>query len=65
MSNTVIEFNNVGKQYILGTIGTGTLSQDLNRWWATIRGKEAKAMLSALLAKTAQVNLPFSKFSHV
>ena len=40
MSNTVIEFNNVGKQYILGTIGTGTLSQDLNRWWATIRGKE-------------------------
>lgn len=40
MSNTVIEFNNVGKQYILGTIGTGTLSQDLNRWWAKIRGKE-------------------------
>lgn len=40
MSNTVIEFNNIGKQYILGTIGTGTLSQDLNRWWANIRGKE-------------------------
>ena len=40
MSITVIEFNNVGKQYILGTIGTGTLSQDLNRWWANIRGKE-------------------------
>ena len=40
MSNTVIEFKNVGKQYILGTIGTGTLSQDLNRWWANIRGKE-------------------------
>lgn len=40
MSNTVIEFNNVGKQYILGTIGTGTLSHDLNRWWANIRGKE-------------------------
>ena len=40
MSNTVIEFNNVGKQYILGSIGTGTLSQDINRWWANIRGKE-------------------------
>ena len=40
MNNTVIEFNNVGKQYILGMIGTGTLSQDLNRWWANIRGKE-------------------------
>lgn len=40
MSNTVIEFNNVGKQYTLGMIGTGTLSQDLNRWWARVRGKE-------------------------
>ncbi len=40
MSRPVIEFNHVGKQYILGTIGTGTLSQDLNRWWASIRGKE-------------------------
>lgn len=40
MSRKVIEFDNVGKQYGLGTIGTGTLSQDLNRWWARIRGKE-------------------------
>jgi lipopolysaccharide transport system ATP-binding protein len=40
MNNTVIEFENIGKQYILGSIGTGTLSQDLNRWWAQIRGKE-------------------------
>src|SRR5574344_480874 len=40
MSNHVIEFDNVGKQYILGSIGTGTLSQDLNRWWARVRGKE-------------------------
>lgn len=40
MSRKVIEFDNVGKQYILGSIGTGTLSQDLNRWWAKLRGKE-------------------------
>lgn len=40
MSRKVIEFDHVGKQYVLGTIGTGTLSQDLNRWWARIRGKE-------------------------
>lgn len=40
MANTVIEFNNIGKQYILGMIGTGTLSQDINRWWAHVRGKE-------------------------
>ena len=40
MSNNVIEFEHVGKQYILGSIGTGTLGQDLNRWWARVRGKE-------------------------
>lgn len=36
----MIEFDGVGKQYMLGTFGTGTLSHDLNRWWALIRGKE-------------------------
>lgn len=40
MSRNVIEFENVGKQYMLGTFGTGTLSHDLNRWWARVRGKE-------------------------
>lgn len=30
---TAIEFNNVGKMYRLGLVGTGTLSDDLNRWW--------------------------------
>ena len=40
MSRKVIEFDRVGKQYVLGTFGTGTLSQDLNRWWARVRGKE-------------------------
>lgn len=40
MSRKVIEFEGVGKQYVLGTFGTGTLSQDLNRWWARVRGKE-------------------------
>ncbi|MGN0282248.1 MAG: ABC transporter ATP-binding protein [Prevotella sp.] len=40
MSREVIEFDRVGKQYVLGTFGTGTLSQDINRWWAKVRGKE-------------------------
>lgn len=36
-----IKFENISKQYQLGTIGTGTLSHDLNRWWQmNIRGKE-------------------------
>ena len=40
MKDVAIEFNHIGKQYRLGVISTGTLSQDLNRWWAKIRGKE-------------------------
>lgn len=33
--DTAIEFENVGKQYRLGRIGTGTLAHDLNRWFHT------------------------------
>lgn len=33
---TAIEFQNVGKMYRLGRVGTGTLSHDLNRWWQTV-----------------------------
>ncbi len=35
-----IKFENISKQYRLGTVGTGTISHDLNRWWHIIRGKE-------------------------
>jgi lipopolysaccharide transport system ATP-binding protein len=41
MNNIAIQFDHVGKLYQLGVVGTGTLSHDLNRWWATkILGKE-------------------------
>jgi lipopolysaccharide transport system ATP-binding protein len=40
MSEIAIKLENISKQYRLGNVGTGTLSQDLNRWWANIRGKE-------------------------
>lgn len=40
MSNIAIEFENISKQYRLGTIGTGTLTHDINRWWHLVRGKE-------------------------
>lgn len=40
MSNIVLDIENVSKQYRLGEVGTGTLSHDLNRWWASVRGKE-------------------------
>src|SRR5574344_1996404 len=38
---TAIEFNHVSKMYQLGIVGTGTISNDLKRWWAmSVRGKE-------------------------
>jgi lipopolysaccharide transport system ATP-binding protein len=37
---TAIKVENLGKLYRLGELGTGTLSHDLNRWFAKIRGKE-------------------------
>ena len=33
MSDIAIKFENISKQYQLGSIGTGTISHDLNRWW--------------------------------
>ncbi|MGI9087610.1 MAG: ABC transporter ATP-binding protein [Chthoniobacterales bacterium] len=35
----VISVENVSKSYRLGTIGGGTLKEDVNRWWARARGK--------------------------
>ncbi|KAA9332264.1 ABC transporter ATP-binding protein [Hymenobacter busanensis] len=40
MSKLAIKVEDLGKMYRLGEIGTGTLSHDLNRWWAKMRGKE-------------------------
>ncbi|MDM8553381.1 ABC transporter ATP-binding protein [Desulfococcaceae bacterium HSG7] len=40
MNETVIKIENLSKLYRLGQVGTGTLSHDLNRWWAKVRGKE-------------------------
>jgi lipopolysaccharide transport system ATP-binding protein len=39
MSNTVISVENVSKAYRLGQIGTGTLKDDLQVWWAKLRGQ--------------------------
>ena len=47
-----IRFENVGKQYRLGEVGTGTISRDLERAWARLRGKQDP------LAKIGTVNDP-------
>jgi lipopolysaccharide transport system ATP-binding protein len=36
----IIKAENLSKQYRLGTIGTGTLRQDVSRWMHKVRGKE-------------------------
>ena len=36
----VIKVQNLSKAYQLGNFGTGTVSRDLERFWARIRGKE-------------------------
>ena len=40
MNEVILKIENLSKQYRLGTVGTGTLSHDLNRWWHKVRGKE-------------------------
>jgi len=35
-----ISVENISKEYRLGTINHGTLSHDLQSWWARVRGKE-------------------------
>ena len=40
MSNIILKIENLSKQYRLGLVGTGTMGDDLKRWWANIRGKE-------------------------
>lgn len=40
MSNTVIQVENLWKEYRLGTINHHSLTRDLQSWWAKLRGKE-------------------------
>ncbi len=40
MSDLVIKVEGLGKLYKLGEFGTGTISHDLNRWYARVRGRQ-------------------------
>ncbi|MDB5273277.1 MAG: ABC-type polysaccharide/polyol phosphate transport system, ATPase component [Chitinophagaceae bacterium] len=39
-SRSVIKVEKMSKLYRLGQVSTGSVSHDLNRWWAGLRGKE-------------------------
>ena len=55
---TVIKVENISKEYLLGEVGTGTISRDINTWWAKIRGKENPNL------KVSLVELDNSKEGH-
>ncbi|ESU25972.1 polysaccharide/polyol phosphate ABC transporter ATPase [Flavobacterium limnosediminis JC2902] len=40
MSKVVIKAEDISKQYRLGLVGTGTVKDDMKRWWYNLRGKE-------------------------
>jgi lipopolysaccharide transport system ATP-binding protein len=40
MNDVILKIENLSKQYRLGTVSAGTISHDLNRFWAKICGKE-------------------------
>ena len=40
MSKVVIKAENISKQYRLGLVGTGTVKDDMKRWWYNLRGKD-------------------------
>jgi lipopolysaccharide transport system ATP-binding protein len=55
MDSTVIKVDNVAKLYQLGTVGSWSFSDDVKKWWASVRGKEDP------FAKLAEVNDRASK----
>ncbi|MDN3656729.1 ABC transporter ATP-binding protein [Ferruginibacter paludis] len=47
MSQNIIEAEGLSKLYKLGSLGSGTISHDLNRWWNQVRKKEDPYHLTA------------------
>lgn len=40
MSEIILKVENLSKQYRLGTVGTGSVKDDLKRWWYQLKGKD-------------------------
>jgi len=59
---TVISIENLSKQYRLGVIGHGTLSQDLQSWWAKMRGKEDPNLKIAPFLKGQERQIEGNRF---
>lgn len=60
MSDVVIRVENLTKEYRLGVINHGTLHQDLQSWWARVRGKEDPNSLISASKHLTLNNSPFT-----
>jgi len=56
MNDVVIEAENLSKVYRLGTIGTGSLRQDIKSWWLTSILKKSDPFFSTLDARNNNGN---------
>jgi lipopolysaccharide transport system ATP-binding protein len=50
----MISIESVSKRYRLGAVGTGTLREDINRWWYRVRGQEGRALRIDETARTGE-----------
>lgn len=62
MGGTVINIDGLWKQYRLGVIGHGTLYQDLQSWWARVRGKEDPNIRIAEIADSQRESVKGDRF---
>ena len=56
MNKVILKIENISKQYRLGLVGTGTISHDLNRFWAKIRGKEGQYLETGAVIEAIYYN---------
>ena len=59
---SVIQIENLWKEYRLGVIGHGTLAHDLQSWWARVRGKEDPNGIIALRLKDQEKQVDGDRF---
>ncbi|NID11060.1 ABC transporter ATP-binding protein [Fibrivirga algicola] len=55
MSDTVVRLENLSKRYRLGTIGTGSFRQDLQRWWTTSVRKQEDSFFGSTNASNSEI----------
>lgn len=60
--DTAIRIENIWKEYRLGVIGHGTLTRDLQSWWARVRGRDDPNSKISLLLKGQEKQIEGDRF---